>query len=111
MIQKYKIIRDDDNGTLIIEEFAVIERVIKNMDFLDLNDQVFSFVCKEEYDTDKLKAAVSTNRQAIVSFIRTHNMFPIGNYATVIADSITDLYRSNDRNSIELIFDDQELLR
>lgn len=111
MIQKFKILRDDEKEMLIIEEFAIIDRVLKNMDYRDLNEEDFSFICKEEYESRKLEAAISMDRHAIVTTIRTNNMFPIGNYAKAIADSIALLYESKTSQTAELIFDDQELLR
>jgi len=111
MIQKFAIFRDDENDILIIEEFAILDRVLKKNDFRGLNSEKFSFVCKEKYDGKKLETALSKDKNAIISFIRTNNMYPIGDYAAAIADSITNLYESESSKTVELIFDDQELLR
>ena len=111
MIQKFTIFRDDENEILVIEEFAVLDKVLRNIDYQDIKAEAFSFVCKEKYDSKKLKTALSKDKQAIISSIRTNNMYPIGNYAEAIADSITNLYESDSSQTVELIFDDQELLR
>ena len=111
MIQKFTIFRDDENDILIIEEFAVLDKVLRNIDYQDIKAEAFSCVGKEKYDSEKLKTALSKDKQAIISSIRTNNMYPIGNYAEAIADSITNLYESDSSQTVELIFDDQELLR
>ena len=111
MIQKFTIFRDDENDSLTIEEFAVLDGVLRNVDYQDLNAEDFSSVCKEKYDSKKLETALSKDKHAIISSIRTNNMYPIGNYAEAIADSITNLYESNGSQTVELIFDDKELLR
>jgi len=111
MIQKFTIFRDDENNILVIEEFAILDRVLKNIDYQNLNAEDFSLVCKEKYDSNKLETALSKDKHAIISSIRTNNMYPIGNYAEAIADSITNLYKSDGSQTVELIFDDQELLR
>ena len=111
MIQKFTLIRDDENDTLTIEEFAVLNRVFKNSDTYDLDvENNFSPICKEKYDRGTIEIALLKNKQAIISVIRTNNMYPIGIYATAIADSIIALYESTSGKTIELIFDDQELL-
>ena len=47
MIQKFTIFRDDENDTLIIEEFAILDGLLKNIDYQELNSEDFSLVCKE----------------------------------------------------------------
>ena len=111
MIQKFTIFRDDENETLEIEESAVLDKVLRNTDYQDIKAEAFSCVGKEKYDSKELKAALSKDKQAIISSIRTNNMYPIGNYAEAIADSVTSLYESDSSQTVELIFDDQELLR
>jgi hypothetical protein len=111
MIQKFKISRDDENDILILEEFAVLDGVRRNIDYQDLNEEDFSIVCKEKYDRKKLETALLKNKHAIILSIRTNNMYPIGDYAEAIADSITNLYESESSQIVELIFDDQKLLR
>jgi len=111
MIQKYTIFRDDENDTLIIEEFAVLDRVLKNIDYQDLNEEDFSFICQEKYDSKEMETALAKDKQAVISSIRTNNLYPISNYAEAIADSITNLYESGNSQTVELVFNDQELLR
>ena len=111
MIQKFTIFRDDENDILTIREFAILDGVLRNIDYKSINDDVFSFVGKVEYDREKIEAALPKGKHAIVISIRTNNMYPIGNYAEAIADSITNLYESGSSQTVELIFDDQELLR
>ena len=111
MIQKFTLIRDDANDTLTIEEFAVLDRVFKNSSTYNLDVENFSSICRVEYDREKIEVALLKNKQAVISVIRTRNMYPIGIYATAIADSIIALYESTSGKTIELIFDDQELLR
>ena len=111
MIQKFTIFRDDVNDILVIEEFAILDGVLKNNNYQDLNAEDFSFICKEKYESKKLEIALSKNKHAIVTSIRTNNMYPISYYAEAIADSITNLYQSGSSKTVELIFDDQELLK
>ena len=111
MIQRFRIFRDDENDTLTIEESAVLDKVKRSIDYQDLNAEDFSIVCKEKYESRTLKTAMSKDNHTIVSSIRTNNLYPIGSYAEVIADSITKLYESTNSQTVELIFDDQELLR
>lgn len=110
MIQKFTIFRDDENDILTIEESAILDKVTRNIDYKDLKNRDFSIVCEEKYESKILETAISKDNQAIISCIRTNNMYPIGAYAEIIADSITRLYASTNGQTIELIFDDKELL-
>ena len=111
MIQRFRIFMDDENDFLTIEESAVLDKVKIGIDYEGLNTEDFSIVYKEKYESTTLKTAISKDKQAIISSLRTNNMYPIGNYAEVIADSITDMYESGSSKTVELIFDDQELLK
>lgn len=110
MIQKFLIARDQENSVLTIEEFAILDGVTKNIDLQNLKEDPFSFVCKAEYDSKKIEAALSQGKQAVISSIRTHNMYPIGNYAEAIADSITGLFESDGSEPVEVLFNDIEMM-
>ena len=110
MIQKYKVFRDDKNDLLVIEEFAILDRVIRNTDHHDIHEEKFSFVCREKYDSQEIRAAIIRDKYAIISLIRTDNLYPISQYADALADSISKLYGSENGRAVELIFDDIDLL-
>ena len=111
MIQRFRIFMDDENDFLTIEESAVLDKVKRGIDYEGLNTEDFSIVYKEKYESTTLKTAISKDKQAIISSIRTNNMYPIGSYAEAIADSITKLYESTNSQTVELIFDDQRLFQ
>jgi hypothetical protein len=52
----------------------------------------------------------SKGTSALVAVLRTHNMFPIEPYSTKIAESVMDLYNSSEDGSVELFFDDIDLV-
>jgi hypothetical protein len=41
--------------------------------------------------------------------LRTDNLYPIGTYADVIAETVIEIYGMNDHSSKELLFDDLDL--
>ena len=110
MIQKFLIARDQENSIVTIKEFAILDGMTKNIDLENLKEDPFSFVCKAEYDSKEIEAALSKGKQAIISSIRTRNMYPIGDYAEAIADSISDLFESGSSDSVEVLFNDIELM-
>ena len=110
MIQKFLIVRDQKNSVLTIKEYAVVDGMTRNVDLQNLTHDTFSFVCKSEYDSKEIEAALSKGKDAVISSIRTNNMYPIGNYAETIAESITDLFESEDGHSVEVLFNDIELI-
>jgi len=94
MKQKYLILKGEDRKSIIIKEFA------------ELDKDMLSLLCEETYDIKGIEAAVSGGKDAVVSAIRTSNMYPAGVYAEKIADSIITLYKSKDQDSVEVYFDD-----
>ncbi|CAB1078944.1 hypothetical protein D1AOALGA4SA_6663 [Olavius algarvensis Delta 1 endosymbiont] len=98
MKQKYLILNDKKNKQIKIQEFA------------ELNKQMLSLLCEEAYDYATIKAAISAGKDELVDALRTNNMYPPGIYAEQIADAVVDLHKSQDQESVELFFDDINLL-
>ena len=98
MKQKYLILNDKENKQIKIQEFA------------ELNKEMLSLLCEEAYDYQTIKSAISAGKDELVTALRTNNMYPPGIYAAQIADAVIELHRSKDRESVELLFDDINLL-
>jgi hypothetical protein len=98
MKQKYLIINDKKNKQFKIQEFA------------ELNKETLSLLCEEAYDYKTIKSAVSAGKDALISTLRTNNLYPPGIYAEKIAYALVQLHKSKDEESVELFFDDINLL-
>ncbi len=98
MKQKYLIINDRENKQFKIQEFA------------ELNKETLSLLCEEVYDYKTIKSAVTTGKDALISALRTNNLYPPGIYAEKIADAVIQLHKSKAEESVELFFDDINLL-
>ena len=98
MKQKYLISKEDDQNKLIIKEFA------------ELDKEILSLLCEEEYDNKIIKSAILKGKEALISELRTNNMYPPGVYAEKIAQAVIDIFGSKDSQSIELSFNDVDLL-
>jgi len=98
MKQKYTIIKDSENNQLIIREFA------------ELDKEVLSLLCEETYENSTIRSAIKTGKEAVISTLRTNNLYPVSKYAERIADAVIGLYASKDKESTDLLFDDIELL-
>jgi hypothetical protein len=98
MKQKYTIVRDDKNNQLIIREFA------------ELDKQILSLLCEETYDSKVIRAAIKQGSSHLITALRTNNLYPPGIYAAKIAESVTALYATKEQESVDLFFDDLELL-
>ena len=98
MKQKYLISKEDDKNKLIIKEFA------------ELDKERLSLLCEEEYDNKIIKSAILKGKEALISQLRTNNMYPPGVYAEKIAQAVIDIFGSKDSQSIELSFNDVDLL-
>ena len=98
MKQKYLIINDKENKLIKIQEYA------------ELNKEMLSLLCEESYAYNTIKSAIAAGPHNLISALRTNNMYPPGIYAEKIASAVTDLYKSKDQDSLELFFDDVNLL-
>jgi len=98
MKQKYFILKDTEKKVLVIREFA------------ELDKESFSLLCEEIFQEERINSAIAKGKGALVSTIRTKNMYPIGPFAAKIAEEVTKLYESKEKDSIELSFDDTDIL-
>ncbi len=99
MKQKYLIYKDDKTKEMIIREFAESVK------------EVYSLLCEEAYDSKEIESAIAKDKQTLVSTIRTKNFFPISIFAEKIADGIIDMYSTESNQSVELFFNDADLLK
>ena len=98
MKQKYLILNNDDQKELIIREFA------------DLKDKKLLLLLGEEkYDVKAIKSVINKGKKALISVLRTENLYPPSLYADKIAESVISMSREK-KQSIELLFDDIDLL-
>ena len=98
MKQKYLILNNDDQKELIIREFA---------DFDD--KEVLLFLAEEKYDVKDIKSAIKKGKKALISVLRTDNLYPPCLYADKIAESAISM-TGEKKQSIELLFDDIDLI-
>ena len=99
MKQKYLILKNDKKTKLIIREFA------------ELDKEMFSFLCEEAFDDESITSAIAIGEDALIETLRTKNLFPIGICAKKIAAAVTKMYESGNDQSVELLFDDHNLLK
>jgi hypothetical protein len=98
MRQKYIIERNEENGGYIIKELAEVDK------------EMFSLLCSESFDADAINEAINDGTESLVAKIRTKNMYPPMLFAQKIAEALIDLDHSEDQHSVEIMFDDKELL-
>jgi hypothetical protein len=110
MKQRYLISRDEKTSELTIEEYAVIAGNLKRHEVSALAKDDFTLLCIESYEGKIIKNAISQGKDALVDTLRTDNLYPIGIYAGVIADSVIEIYGKDNSLSKELLFDDLHLL-
>ena len=110
MRQKYVISRNGDNTKLKIREYAIIDKNLNKVASSMLQKGSFSFLCEETYESEMIVRSISKGMYALVDILRTDNIFPIEPYSTKIAESVMALYNSSEDESVELFFDDVDLV-
>jgi hypothetical protein len=109
MKQRYFICRDEKTNELTIEEYAVVTGNPKTYEISGLTPDDFTLLCIETYEGKKIRKAISQGKEALVSTLRTDNLYPISTYADLIADSVMEIYDKKHNVCKELLFDDLEL--
>ena len=89
---------NDDQDELIIREFSELD-----------DKKVLLLLSEEKYDVKDIKSAIKKGKKALISVLRTKNLYPPGLYADKIAESAISMFREK-KQSIELLFDDIDLL-
>lgn len=110
MRQKYVISRNMVKNRFKIKEYAVLTRIPRNTVSLVPPKENYSLLGQETYDSDLIGRSIDKGKRALVSTLRTKNLFPIEPYARKIAESVIALYKSANDDSAELLFDDVDLL-
>jgi hypothetical protein len=110
MKQKYLIQKLDGSNDLSIREYANLDREYKFSDWANLDKEYFSFLGEEIYDRKQISAAIKKGKGNLILALRTRNMYPIGDYADEIAAGIIELYDSKKNRTLELLFDDKQVL-
>ena len=110
MKQKYEITKNTKTRQLIIEEYAVLTGNLHRKDFPGVQDDEFSLLCEETYETKSVNKAISEGKSSLVSLLRTRHLFPIGLYMDKIADTVIELFSTKGEQSELLVFDDKEFI-
>ena len=62
------------------------------------------------YDAKIIRAAIKEGKETLIRVLRTKNMYPPGIYANQIADAVLSIFTGKEPDSVELFFDDIELI-
>jgi len=110
MRQKFLISKNLKRKELKITEYAVLNKDLKKVASDNLNKDNFALVGEETYASDAIIESISSGNAVLVETLRTHNIFPIGPYALKIAETIRALYDVAENSTMELFFDDMDLI-
>lgn len=99
MKQKYEFIKDTEKKILILREYA------------ELDKDILSPLCEEQYEIKAIEAAMKEGKETLMDALRTKNMYPPGLYAEKIADVVTEFLGAADQDTVDLLFDDIDLLK
>jgi len=98
MKQKYSILKNDEENKLIIREYA------------ELDKEILSLLCEEIYDNESIESAIAKGKETLISTLRTKALFPISIHAEKIAEAIINMYEHENDQSVELFFNDLDIL-
>jgi len=98
MKQKFTLIKNEEQKKFIIKEYA------------ELDKDILSLLCEETYDAVAITDAISRNTEALISVLRTKNMYPPSAYMNQIAEAVVSLYESDNVDTKDLLLNDMDVL-
>ena len=98
MKQKFTISKNSSAKTLIIKEYAELEKESQ------------SLLCEESYSLAKIEEAAIAGRNALIRALRTNNLYPPAIYIDQIAQSVETIVQSKDQHTADLFFNDIDLM-
>lgn len=98
MKQKFTLIKNDEQNNLVIKEYA------------ELDKDILSLLCEETYNADKVIDAISNDKEALITVLRTKNMYPPSAYMDQIAEAVISLYETDGAATKDLLLNDMDLL-
>jgi len=110
MRQKYIISQEGSQHDFKIREYAIIDKNLRNVASSLLRQEDYEFLCEETYSHAHIERSVSQGRDAVVDVLRTPNLFPIRPYVVKLAEQVMVLFDSAENESVELFFDDTDLV-
>ena len=110
MRQKFLISQAGDSNNLTIKEYAIVDKEIKKKSMPVVQEDNYSLLCEEIYEGTVIISAISKGYDSLVRTLRTPNLFPIGEHMQKIAESVIALYNDADEQTLELLFDDVDML-
>ncbi len=110
MKQKYHIWRNTKNRELVIQEYAVLSGGPKRKNFPRVQEDEFSLLSEQIYDTKAVSGSIADGKFSLISLLRTHHFFPIGQYMDKIAETVMAMFAAKGEQSETLIFDDKDYI-
>jgi hypothetical protein len=98
MKHKYIILKDIETKSLIIKEYA------------ELDKDTMKFLCEESYPDKKIKSVIPKGKGALISILRTVNFYPSGFYANKLAEAVIEYYLNKSAEPVEIFFNDVETI-
>jgi len=98
MKHKYLIERNTEQKQLTIKEYA------------ELDKEALSFLCQETYAEEKIAAAITKGKDALIAALRTPNMYPSGLFANKIVEVVLTMYGPEPSPSSEVVLDDADFI-
>ncbi len=110
MRQKYIISQEGTDQVFKIREYAIIDKNLRNVDSSMLRQEDYEFLCEETYSHARIERSISQGKEAVVSTLRTPNLYPIRPYVVKMAEQVMVLFDSPGNEPVELFFDDTDLV-
>ena len=98
MKQKFNITKNNSAKTLMIREYAELEKESQ------------SLLCEEFYPLSNIEEAIKAGRNSLIRALRTNNLYPPAIYIDQIAQSVEKIFAAKDQETVDLFFDDIDLM-
>ncbi len=93
----------------MLERVAETEK-LKIREFGELDKDIMAVLCEVSYDDADIIDAIDDGMAYLISEIRSDSLYPPVSHIGKIAEQIIAMYGPDGKQSVDLLFDDKELL-
>ena len=96
MKQKFTILKGETDNQMVIQEHA------------ELDKEILSLLCKESYEEEQVRAAMTRNVDTLIAVLRTRNLYPTRFAAEKISQGVFRYFESG--GPVDVFIDDAECM-
>jgi len=90
-------------------ELTVGQNALTLREYGELDKDLFTLLCEENYDLEAMKASLDEGMEAVIAALRSPNFYPTRYSAEKLSVAVAEICRSKDADRLEIVLDDVQV--